>query len=203
MDGVAMSTFTIDSANNIAVFASHEEATAAKINNAEYFGSARELNKLAGSWPATRLVETWNSFAGVAPFDNLKPVKKFKDRKTAVTRIWDAIRQLLPNVAEQAPDAAPAKGKRDKDAKKGTKRHTARPSAKKTASVAREGSKKAEVVDLMRRPKGVMLAEIMKKTGWQAHTVRGFVSGTLIKKLGLKVEAFRSDDKERCYRITG
>jgi len=198
-----MSTFTIDSANNIAVFASQEEATAAQSNNAEYFGSARELSKLADSWPANRLVEVWNSFAGVAPFDNLKPVKKFKDRKTAAGRIWDAVQRLLPNIAEKAPDVAPAKRKRDKDAKKGTKRHTARQSAKKTAHVAREGSKKAEVLALMRRAKGVTLAEIMEKTGWQAHTVRGFVSGTLIKKLGLKVESFRSDDKERCYRITG
>ena len=55
----------------------------------------------------------------------------------------------------------------------------------------------------MRRSKGATLAEIMEKTGWQAHTVRGFVSGTLIKKLGLKVDSFRSDEKERCYRITG
>jgi hypothetical protein len=203
MDGVAMSTFTIDPANNIAAFASQEEATAAKINSAEYFGTARELNKLSGSWPAGRLTEVWNSFAGVAPFDNLKLVKKFKDRKAAVARIWDAIQRLAPNAAKQAPDVAPAKGKRDKDAKKGTKRHTARPSAKKTANVAREGSKKAEVLALMRRAKGVTLAEIMEKTGWQAHTVRGFVSGTLTKKLGLKVESFRSDDKERCYRITG
>ena len=198
-----MSTFTIDSANNIAVFASQDEATAAQINNAEQFGSARELNKLVGSWPANRLVDVWNSFAGVAPFDNLKPVKKFKDRRTAVTRIWEAIQRMLPNVAQQAPDVAPAKGKGDKDAKKGKKRDTARPGAKKTANVAREGSKKAEVLALMRRAKGVTLAEIMEKTSWQAHTVRGFVSGTLTKKLGLKVESFRSDDKERCYRITG
>ena len=133
-----MSTFTIDSANNIAVFASQDEATAAKINSAENFGTARELNKLAGSWPATRPVEIWNSFAGVAPFDNLKPLKKFKDRKTAVARIWEAIQRLLPNVAEQAPNVAPAKGMRDKDARKGKKRDTSRPAAKKTANVARQ-----------------------------------------------------------------
>jgi hypothetical protein len=199
----AMSTFTIDSANNIAVFASQDEATAAKINSAEYFGTARELNKLAGSWPANRLTEVWNSFAGVAPFGNLKPVKKFTDRKAAVARIWEAIQRLVPTVAPQAPDVAPAKGKRDKNAKKGQQRDTGRPAAKKTGNVAREGSKKAEVVDLMRRPKGATLAEIMKATNWQRHTVRGFVSGTLIKRLGLKVESFRSDDKERCYRITG
>jgi hypothetical protein len=200
---VSMSTFTIDSANDIAVFASQEEATAAQIKTAEYFGSARELNKLAGSWPANRLIEIWNSFAGVAPFTNLKPVKKFPDRKAGVSRIWEAIQRLVPNVAQQAPDVAPAKGKGKKAPAQPKRRDTARPAAKKTASVAREGSKKAEVVDLMRRPNGATLAEVMKATGWQRHTVRGFVSGTLIKKLGLNVESFRSDEKERCYRITG
>jgi hypothetical protein len=200
---VSMSTFTIDSANNIAVFASQEEATAAQINNAEYFGSAKELGKLAGSWPANRLVEVWNSFAGVAPLDDLKPVKKFKDRKAGIARIWEAIQRLLPNVPEQAPDVAPAKGKAKKAPAEPKRRDTARPSAKKAANVAREGSKKADVVALMRRAKGATLAEIMEKTGWQAHTVRGFVSGTLIKKLGLKIESFRSEDKERCYRIAG
>ena len=43
----------------------------------------------------------------------------------------------------------------------------------------------------------------MELTGWQAHTVRGFVSGTLTKKLGLKIESFRSEGKERTYRIKG
>ena len=198
-----MSTFTIDSANNIAVFASQEEATAAKIKTAEYFGSAQELNKLAGSWPVIRLVDICNSFAGVAPFNDLKPIKKFTNREGAVTRIWEAVQRMLPKVAQQAPDVAPAKGRGRKAPAQPKRRDTARPSAKKTANVAREGSKKAEVVDLMRRSKGATLAEIMKLTTWQPHTVRGFVSGTLIKKLGLKVESFRTDDKERCYRITG
>ena len=66
MNGVAMNTFTIDATNNITVFASLEEARAAKINNAEYFGSAQKLAKLAAGWPANRSVEIWNSFAGVA-----------------------------------------------------------------------------------------------------------------------------------------
>ena len=67
--------------------------------------------------------------------------------------------------------------------------------------MVREGSKKAEVIDLMRRSQGATLSEVMELTGWQAHTVRGFISGTLIKKLGLKVESFRSNEKERTYRV--
>ena len=56
-------------------------------------------------------------------------------------------------------------------------------------------------LELLRRPKGATLQEIMKTTGWQAHTVRGFVSGALIEKQGLKVASFRSENKERTYRV--
>jgi uncharacterized protein DUF3489 len=201
MNGVAMNTFTIDANSNITAFASLDEARAAKIHNAEYFGTSQELAKLVASWPRNRSVEIWNSFAGVAPFTDLKPVKKFTNRKMAVERIWTAIQVLLANVAKPAANVAPAKGKRKKDAPKSKRRHTGSAAAKDPLNVAREVSKKSEVIDLMRRPQGSTLAEIMELTGWQSHTVRGFVSGTLIKKLSLKVESFRSDEKERTYRV--
>jgi hypothetical protein len=195
MNGVAMNTFTIDPDHNITAFASLHDARSAKIHKAEYFGSSQELAKLVASWPWIRPVEIWNSFAGVVPFTGLKPVKKFTDRKAAVARIWDAVQVLSANVGKPAAHVAPGKGKRNKDAPKSKRRHTA-PAASKEA-----GSKKAEVIDLMRRSQGATLAEIMELTGWQAHTVRGFVSGTLIKKLSLNVESFRSDEKERTYRV--
>jgi hypothetical protein len=185
-----MNTFAIDASNHITAFATLDEARAAKINNAEYFGSSQELAKLVATWPRTRPVEIWNSFAGVAPFTDLKPVKKFTNRKEAGERIWTAIQVLSANVGKPATQVAATKGKPNKDATKRTGRHTA-PAAKKTVKVAREGSKKSEVIDLMRRSQGVTLAEIMELTGWQSHTVRGFVSGTRIKKLSLKVESQR------------
>jgi hypothetical protein len=189
-----MSTFTIDTDNNIQA---HAEAPASG-TPAEVFSTQKELAKLAADWPASRLVEVWNSFAGVAPFDDLKPVRKFTSRKAAVARIWTAVQRLSPDVTPQAAPVAPKKARLKKSPAKGKRRERARGGA----GEARPGSKKAEVLDLMRRAKGVTLAEIMKKTGWQAHTVRGFVSGTLVKKLGLKVESFRTGDKERAYRIT-
>jgi hypothetical protein len=118
-----------------------------------------------------------------------------------VARIWKAVERLGANVAQPAATGAPKRQKATKSPTKAKRRDTARPGAKGASNVAREGSKKAEVLDLMRRKQGVSLEAIMKATGWQAHTVRGFVSGTLIKKLGLKVESFRNDDKERTYRI--
>jgi hypothetical protein len=88
-----MTTFTIDGNNNITAFGSKEEA-AGSGTSALIFTSQKELAKLAADWPAGRLIEIWNSFAGVAPFGDLKPVKKFTDRKIAVARIWQAIQRL-------------------------------------------------------------------------------------------------------------
>jgi hypothetical protein len=99
-------------------------------------------------------VEVWNSFAGAAPFTDLKPVKKFTNRKMGVERIWTAIQALLANVAKPATRVAPAKGKRKKDAPKSKRRHTAPAAAKDPVNSAREGSKKSEVIDLMRRSQG-------------------------------------------------
>ena len=208
-------TFTIDCDNNITAFASLKEAKAADIAGAEYFSTEAELVQLAATWPvagaaggrgSSKLMELWNSLPGVTP------VKKFKDRATALARIWKAAQALTAPVGEPgAPDAPEAKGS-SKKATQGGKRATARQGGKKAkapkrtsakkAAAPREGSKKAEVLELMRRPKGATLQEIAKATGWQAHTVRGFVSGTLIKKQGLKVESFRNDDKERTYRVS-
>jgi hypothetical protein len=120
----------------------------------------------------------------------------FTDRKSAVERIWKAVERLAPSVASQAPDVAPDKASPKKEATK----PKARAKGQKQAPAARDGSKKAEVLAMMRRKDGATLAEIMKVTGWQAHSVRGFVAGTL-KKMGIKAESFRSDDKERTYRV--
>jgi len=51
-------------------------------------------------------------------------------------------------------------------------------------------------------PAGVTLKELMKATGWQAHSVRGFLSGTIGKKMGITVESFQSAASERSYRIS-
>jgi len=73
---------------------------------------------------------------------------------------------------------------------------------KKAAGKAKAwlANKKAEVVALMKRSKGATLAEIMTATGWQAHTVRGFVS-ILGSKGGEKIESAKNEAGERTYRI--
>ena len=97
----------------------------------------------------------------------------------------------------QGAHVAPKKGKVAKKASAPKKA----PKAAKKAGVARDGSKSAQVLDLLKRPDGATLAELMKATGWQAHSVRGFLSGTIGKKMGLTVVSNKAEDGERTYSI--
>jgi hypothetical protein len=94
-----MKVFTIENeTNNIMVHASAEAAEA--MANAERFRNEAGLTKIAADWPMARLVEIWNGLPGA------EPVNRFKDRATAVTRIWRAIQTL--GGAEQRTNAEEA-----------------------------------------------------------------------------------------------
>src|SRR5271168_4967897 len=124
-----MATFTIDSDNNITAHA----GLPAGADNSPSFTNQKELAKLTAEWPASRLVDTWNSFAGVAPFDDLKPVKKFTSRKAAVARIWRAVARLSPDVAPPAANVAPAQGNAKKSPAKAPRRAPAKKGAAESA----------------------------------------------------------------------
>lgn len=100
------------------------------------------------------------------------------------------------SVGQKRAHVAPKKGKSAKKASAAKK--APRPAKEKGT---REGSKAAKVLDMLKRPDGVTLAELMKATGWQAHSVRGFLSGTVSKKLGLAVTSAKVEDGERTYSV--
>ena len=78
-----------------------------------------------------------------------------------------------------------------------------KPKGAKKAKSAHEGSKTNKVLDLLKRPGGVTAKELMKATGWQPHSVRGFLSGTIGKKMGLTVTSAKGEDGERSYSVKG
>ena len=100
-------------------------------------------------------------------------------------------------VGARRANVAPAKGKA---AKKATPKKKAPKGAKK-AKGARDGSKTATILDLLKRKDGATLADLMRATDWQKHSVRGFLSGTIRKKMGLDVTSTKSQDGERRYSV--
>src|SRR6267154_4598698 len=174
-------TFTINVDNNITVLDSAEKI-AERQEGTETFSSSQELDALAGKWPGSRLVEIWNSLPGV------EPVERFTSRQVAATRIWKAIQNLQPTAGAQRRQVAPNKA---------SAKHKA---SRRPRPAGRENTKTAKVIALLQQPEGATLQAIVKATGWQTHSVRGFVSGQLKKKLGLKVRSSQRDG-ERVYSI--
>lgn len=79
------------------------------------------------------------------------------------------------------------------------------PHARKVDRIARSrsDSKQAQLIEMLRRPEGATVDEIVKAFEWQRHTARGAMSGALKKKLGLTIESQKEGERGRVYRITG
>jgi hypothetical protein len=72
---------------------------------------------------------------------------------------------------------------------------------RKTKVAVTKGTKTAKILGLLQRPGGATLKELCRATAWQAHSVRGFLSGALKKKMGLRIDSAKRDDGERTYRV--
>jgi hypothetical protein len=214
---IHMPVYSIDSDNNLAVHRDKDAAIQEADATGATFTTESKLSEATASWPTSRMVQIWNGFAGAPPFADLTEVRKFKDRKTAVARIWTAA-QRLGNGLAQETGIADAKRREEKAAKlaqsakaspTAAPKAPAKPKATKDATSTdrapapkqREGTRKATVIALLEREGGATLEEIMSATSWQKHSVRGFIS-TLASKHGYKVLSTRREsDKARVYAI--
>ena len=95
-------------------------------------------------------------------------------------------------------------------AKKAAKKQTPAPKAKGTAKkpaatkkapASARVTKTDRVLEMLREKGGATAAELMKETGWQAHSLRGFISGACKKKLGLDVKSEKNEAGERVYSL--
>jgi uncharacterized protein DUF3489 len=99
-------------------------------------------------------------------------------------------------VAAKKGQAAASKtrsARKPRSAKKGAQ-------ARRQAGNARPGSKTAKILDLLKRPGGATLQELLKVTSWQPHSIHGFLS-LLGKRKGLAVQSSKSPDGERTYLV--
>ena len=108
----------------------------------------------------------------------------------------------MPKLTDTQRSASDARPKKHKSS---TRRSGSARQGKTDASPVdvRPGTKQALLIDLLRRKHGATIDEIVDTIGWQPHSVRGAISGTLEKKLGLTVERAVVDDRGRVYRIVG
>jgi hypothetical protein len=106
-----------------------------------------------------------------------------------------------PRAGARRAHVAPAKAKAGKKATPAKKAPTGAKKGGSAKPEARGGSKTAQILDLLKRPGGVTSKELMKATGWLPHSVRGFLSGTVGKKMGLTVTSTKGEDGERTYAV--
>ena len=218
-----MKTFGINAENSISIY----EGAATRPDET-IFSTEDQLALVAELFPTSRLIEIWNTLPGVTP------VRKFKDRKTAISRIWAAVSALdvpgeaisdvaeihqdeaqepepvnepepaqepAATVAEEAPrtpDVAPEGAQLADNATPAKKA----PETPRSANGTRQGSKTVLILELLKREGGVSLQELMSATGWQAHSVRGFLSAIVSKKMGLTVVSTKHEDGTRIYAIS-
>jgi Protein of unknown function (DUF3489) len=141
--------------------------------------------------------------------NNAAAWRESKDGQRLTLVISAAGRQAIGVAAEEQSEPPPASitprgskrsaGRRKASEAKGATRPNSK--AQRTPAALRPGTKLALLLDLLRRKGGATIAEVMKATDWQPHSVRGAISGALKKKLGLAVASDKVDGRGRVYRI--
>lgn len=105
----------------------------------------------------------------------------------------------MPTTPIDEPEMLPKSGKRTR--KPASQRKPARIGAESKRRPAARTTKTEQVFGLLRRSKGASLSDLSSATGWQSHSIRGFLSGTIKKKMGLAVVGETDGKGIRRYRV--
>ncbi len=103
-------------------------------------------------------------------------------------------------MAKSAKKTASSKSIKKSAPSKSDKKAKSLPAPSTPTKPARPGTKSSVILELLRRDIGATVKELAAAAGWQEHSVRGFMSGTLKKKLGMDVRS-RACDGARYYQI--
>ncbi len=160
-----------------------------KANKAAIAKSIRSLIKrgLVAEQPAARDEEAW---------------REAKDGSRHKLVITNAGLAAIGADTDDRPGSKPAPAKAHPKKRKSRSRRSAPGrQAKASPTGIRQGTKQALLIDLLKRKRGATIDDIVDATGWQPHSVRGAISGSLKKKLGLAVTSEKVEGRGRVYRI--
>lgn len=135
-------------------------------------GSEAELRLQLKDWPLRRLVGLWNRLP------DARPVSRFENRDIAISRIWRVLHPTSPSARKPSKPRKP----------------------KKPLKSPKPGSKTEAILTLLRQPGGATLEALMAISGWQGHSIRGFLSN-LKRVSGLNVGS-RKSSGHRTYRLS-
>jgi hypothetical protein len=170
-------------------------------------GTARIPTKIRLQLGGTRVMDVVVAVITAEGESNMNVIPENAATNEATAQCGEPTPAKRPRLAAHRRHVAPSKRKSAAKATPAKKANTGAKSAKsakppKRATRARHGGKTAEFLDLLKRSGGATGKDLMKATGWQAHSVRGFISGVLGKKMGLTVTSTKGvEDGERRYSV--
>ena len=185
--------FRLDEDGGISAYATQAEAAkAAAAEGGSTFETFRGLTTITKLKPVQLLVDCWNSLPGVTP------VKRFKDRDSAVRRIWAVIEEsVAPTMREALYPEQHKEPLRQGQTITLTMAGLPVPQPEQQEAPApREGSKKAQALEMLKA--GTTREALQTTFGWLAHTTRGFLS--ILGKTH-KIEVTKHQDGTRYYRL--
>jgi uncharacterized protein DUF3489 len=127
-----------------------------------------------------------------------KPIGKSKARTTRSDRVAGGRKRVDASKRAATGTVGSKKALRRLSSKEHRKTHR---SSQAQPHPIRQGTKLALLIDMLRRERGATVAETVAALGWQAHSVRGAISGALKKKRGLTIQSEIHDGRGRIYRI--